>query len=81
MKLTARPLQKVGHGIACNVGHEAPHGVGAGAHSNALSIDKERLTAGHVQPVEPCLSLDQKYPDLSIGNDLPMRAGGEVDLF
>jgi len=57
------------------------HRAGADAHSNALGIDKDRLTAGHVHPVEACLPVDQKNPDLSIGNDLPMRARGEVDLF
>ena len=49
--------------------------LGADVHSNALSVDKDRLTAGDLQQVEPCLPLYQKYPDLSIGNELPVDPG------
>ena len=72
MRFTGPALQKGGHGLAGNIGHEPFHGAGTGVNSCALSLDENRFTAANMQEFEPCLSLEQKYPNLAVGNDLPV---------
>jgi hypothetical protein len=45
-----------------------------------LAVDEDRFPACDMNEVELCLSPHQKYPDLAVSIDFPIRIGGKIDL-